>query len=220
MLAIVRVNEKTKLSTRRALLDAAAQAFAEHGYHDTNINSVSEAAGFAKGTVYNYFASKRDLLYELLREACQLAAASAADTDESTATRTRLEAFVFGNVRWARRRKALALLFARELVAGDANTRALILDAATPCIEEVAGILQAGIGRGEIPSHPPCEQLALMFIMLSNMLLLQGAASDWPTMQALPELATGLFLDGVASAPSLSLPTTSAINSSSLGNDT
>jgi len=79
--AIARVNE-TRLATRRALLDAAARAFAAHGYHDTNINTVSEAAGFAKGTVYSYFASKQELLDDLLREACGLAAASAADTAE------------------------------------------------------------------------------------------------------------------------------------------
>ena len=208
MLAIARVNEKTKLATRRALLDAAARAFAAHGYHDTNINSVSEAAGFAKGTVYNYFASKQELLNELLREACRLSAASAADTAESATTRMRLEAFVEGNVRWARSRNALALLFARELLAGDADTRALILDASAPCIEEVAAILRAGIARGEIADDAPCDRLALMFIMLSNMLLLQGAGSDWPTMRTLPKLAAGLFLDGLASAPSQGAPAT------------
>ena len=70
-----------------------------------------------------------------------------------------------------------------------------------PCIEKVAAILRTGIDRGEIAGGTPCERLAIVFIMLSNMLLLQGAAGGWPTMQALPELAAGMFLDGVACPP-------------------
>jgi AcrR family transcriptional regulator len=52
--------------TRRALLDAAAAEIAAEGYVGANINRISKAAGFAKGTIYNYFASKRDLMRALL----------------------------------------------------------------------------------------------------------------------------------------------------------
>ena len=54
--------------TRRMLLDAATQEFAQEGYHGANINRISTAAGFAKGTVYNYFPSKRELMLELIDE--------------------------------------------------------------------------------------------------------------------------------------------------------
>ena len=48
--------------TRLRLLEAAAEEFARVGYSDANINTISTSAGFAKGTVYNYFSSKRALL--------------------------------------------------------------------------------------------------------------------------------------------------------------
>src|SRR5690242_17533685 len=51
MLEGMRVNAQTQSDTRQRLLDAAAEAFAERGYHETRIDAVSEAAGVAKGTI-------------------------------------------------------------------------------------------------------------------------------------------------------------------------
>lgn len=52
--------------TRRRLLDAATIEFAQEGYDGANINRISKAAGFAKGTIYNYFPSKRTLMLSLI----------------------------------------------------------------------------------------------------------------------------------------------------------
>ena len=52
--------------TRRLLLDAATAEFAREGYNGANINRISRAAGFAKGTIYNYFPSKRELMLSLI----------------------------------------------------------------------------------------------------------------------------------------------------------
>jgi AcrR family transcriptional regulator len=52
--------------TRRALLDAAADEFAREGYAGANVNRISKAAGFAIGTIYNHFESKRALMLALI----------------------------------------------------------------------------------------------------------------------------------------------------------
>jgi AcrR family transcriptional regulator len=54
--------------TRQLLLEAAAQEFARKGYAGANVNHISRAAGFAKGTVYNYFDSKRALMRAIIDE--------------------------------------------------------------------------------------------------------------------------------------------------------
>jgi AcrR family transcriptional regulator len=54
--------------TRRLLLDAATAEFAREGYNGANINRISREAGFAKGTIYNYFPSKRALMLSLIDE--------------------------------------------------------------------------------------------------------------------------------------------------------
>lgn len=54
--------------TRRRLLEAAEQVFAKLGYHDASIVKITEAAGVAQGTFYIYFASKKDIFDELVRD--------------------------------------------------------------------------------------------------------------------------------------------------------
>jgi AcrR family transcriptional regulator len=53
--------------TRRGLLDGAARAFAEHGVRGTSMQAIAAAAGVAKGTLYNHFRTKDDVLAVLLR---------------------------------------------------------------------------------------------------------------------------------------------------------
>lgn len=60
--------EESKEATRRALLDAAAQVFARHGFHGASIDMVAESAGYTKGAVYAHFKTKDDLYLALLDE--------------------------------------------------------------------------------------------------------------------------------------------------------
>jgi AcrR family transcriptional regulator len=63
--------EQVFSQTRHTLLEAAAQEFARRGYDQANINTISTQAGFAKGTVYNYFPSKQALLLALIDDIAQ-----------------------------------------------------------------------------------------------------------------------------------------------------
>jgi AcrR family transcriptional regulator len=53
---------------RRAILDAAAEVFAETGIDGASLDDVAEAAGFSKGAVYSNFAGKDDLILALMDE--------------------------------------------------------------------------------------------------------------------------------------------------------
>jgi AcrR family transcriptional regulator len=54
--------------TRQRLLVAAEDVFADLGYHEASIVKITEAAGVAQGTFYLYFASKKDVFDELVRD--------------------------------------------------------------------------------------------------------------------------------------------------------
>jgi AcrR family transcriptional regulator len=56
------------LETRRRLLDAAELVFAELGFYDASIVKITEAAGVAQGTFYQYFSSKQEIFEELVRD--------------------------------------------------------------------------------------------------------------------------------------------------------
>ncbi len=53
--------------TRQSVLDAAAHLFASKGYADTNMSDIAAEAGIKAGSVYYHFASKDELVYEVLR---------------------------------------------------------------------------------------------------------------------------------------------------------
>jgi len=50
------------------ILQAAARVFAERGYASATTRQIGQAADVAEGTLYNYFASKRDLLMAIAEE--------------------------------------------------------------------------------------------------------------------------------------------------------
>ncbi|OBK76238.1 TetR/AcrR family transcriptional regulator [Mycobacterium sp. 1274761.0] len=47
--------------TRSLLLDAAEQVFAEKGFVPATLDDIAGAAGYSKGAIYKYFATKEDL---------------------------------------------------------------------------------------------------------------------------------------------------------------
>lgn len=51
---------------RELILDAAIDAFADTGYHQTSLAEVSRRAGVSKALIYEHFASKQELFGELL----------------------------------------------------------------------------------------------------------------------------------------------------------
>jgi TetR/AcrR family fatty acid metabolism transcriptional regulator len=58
---------KEKLREARAglILDVAEEVLAEKGYHDASMEEIAVRAGVAKGTLYQHFPSKEDLVFAL-----------------------------------------------------------------------------------------------------------------------------------------------------------
>ncbi|MEJ2696699.1 MAG: TetR/AcrR family transcriptional regulator [Candidatus Sulfobium sp.] len=53
--------------SKRCILEAAGQLFAEAGYADTTIRKVAARAGLSVGTIYLYYSNKEELYSELFR---------------------------------------------------------------------------------------------------------------------------------------------------------
>lgn len=58
-------------ATTTALLDAAAQTFAEHGFEATTMDEIAERVGLSKGALYYRYKTKEDLFIALLDERCK-----------------------------------------------------------------------------------------------------------------------------------------------------
>lgn len=53
---------------KKKIFNAALSVFTEKGYHNATIEEIAVLSGIGKGSVYRYFASKKELLNELLIE--------------------------------------------------------------------------------------------------------------------------------------------------------
>jgi len=58
---------KLPSAQQQAILSAALEEFAAHGFHDASLNRVIDAAGISKGSMYYYFDSKEDLYTHVTR---------------------------------------------------------------------------------------------------------------------------------------------------------
>lgn len=52
---------------RRAILDAAADLFAERGFHGCSISDLANACGMSKSLLYHYFTAKEGILFEVMQ---------------------------------------------------------------------------------------------------------------------------------------------------------
>lgn len=52
---------------RTIIIEKAIKLFAAKGYHSTSIQEIAKACGIAKGTLYNYFESKEDVMLSVLK---------------------------------------------------------------------------------------------------------------------------------------------------------
>ena len=61
--------EKKKSTTcqkRKKIVDKAWELFAKNGYKETKVEDITKDLGISKGSFYTYFATKDELLYEVL----------------------------------------------------------------------------------------------------------------------------------------------------------
>lgn len=68
MTIVTSLRERKKATTRRQILDAAVRLFSERGFEAPTIDEIAAAAETGKGTIYNYFRTKEDILVAYLAE--------------------------------------------------------------------------------------------------------------------------------------------------------
>ena len=81
--------------TRRRLLEAAEQVFADLGYHDASIVKITEAAGVSQGTFYLYFAGKQEIFDVLVEDLNTRLRHTMSDASAKGGTRMEMERLGF-----------------------------------------------------------------------------------------------------------------------------
>jgi AcrR family transcriptional regulator len=193
---------------RTQILDAATRVFASNGFNRATIHDVAQAAGVADGTIYNYFASKTDLLFGLLdrlndteRRPASLAQATDASFGDSIGNyfraylRERVEAL------WSNADLFRAVL--PELLANPALRARYHDEVIAPTMALGEGAFGALVGTGtvrdlDLPLSVRIVAGSVLGLMVLQLLGDETLAARW---REIPDAIADLLLPGLTLTP-------------------
>lgn len=201
---MARLNADAKREVRARLLKTAATHFAATGFDGTSVDAVSVAAGYAKGTLYNYFRSKEELFGAVIEEGARRAVArSGAAAAGGRSTRARLRALARADLAVLRDDEPFTKVLVREAMSFQPQTYALVARHLAPFVEVVEEILNAGVAAGELRPSRPVGELALLWVGMLALCYVQhwGSGGAWPALDDVPDLVVDTFLHGAVGRP-------------------
>jgi AcrR family transcriptional regulator len=203
VLSLMRITRAAQDRVREQLLHTAAAHFARDGFDRANINDIAVEAGFAKGTVYNYFSSKAELFGAVLEVACERAVDLYTASTHGESTRSSLEALAAADVEVLREQEPFMKVLVREAMSFRPETYSTVVSHLGPFLLAIEQVLDRGVAQGQVRDDRPVEQLAVLFVGILSMLYVQhwGSGGVWPGLDELPALAVNVFLDGAAPSP-------------------
>jgi AcrR family transcriptional regulator len=181
---------------------AAYELFAAQGYHRTSMDAIAERAGVAKGTLYWYFKSKRELFIALFHHVTMGLINPWAPTEEgayiSPTERLKAGMAQFRNSTEQIWRIAHIMIQARAIDLDDDEMSRVIDSAVGAAAASLDEIIAAGVARGEFrPVSPQGMSLALISLVTGMALLVREdrLQEQWPSLLTAAEtlVSSGLF---------------------------
>lgn len=158
-----RVSVREKTATKQRLVEAAKSEFAQRGLAGARFDEISRAAGFAKGTIYNYFDSKEALFFTIVAEWC---AALLASVDFATGLTAREQLLEIArlDVEIASKDPDLAAVIIYQMPALSGTHRSAADAALAPGIDALSLVIAAGINDGEFSDSFDAHTFGRLFL--------------------------------------------------------
>ncbi len=197
---MAKIRDKKKQLARERLVEAASAEFAECGYARAHMDRISTNAGFGKGTVYNYFPSKYDLLLAVAEHAMErltreIRKETAGISDPVEKMRRGLEVD-FG---FMVRNEALSKIIIREGFAADPQRQKEFLTALAPIYGLVVEMLEEGKRAGRFREDVDSDLATFVSEgIVGYMLLARWTLEDARlTPDRLADITMKCFIEGI-----------------------
>ncbi|MDN5682623.1 TetR/AcrR family transcriptional regulator [Corynebacterium glyciniphilum] len=149
---------------RGRLLSAAAEAFADRGFHGTTTRDIAGAAGMSPAAVYVHFPSKEELLYQLMHDGHlqTLAVMDDADLPDAPAPQ-RLASVMSAFARYHALEHTGARVVNYELASLSAEHAVVVSALRREVTARLRDIVDAGVAEGEFrtPDSRTCTEALL-----------------------------------------------------------
>jgi AcrR family transcriptional regulator len=146
-------NNLAAQETKRKLIEAAGEVFAEYGFERATIKQITDRAGASLAAVNYHFSDKHELYYQVIRHSHQTVASAMAmvkDLSPQLSPEQRLRAFIgalLGNMLDPSLPKWQGLLLWREMQQPTAATERLISETFCDCTGSIEGLIAALVSR-------------------------------------------------------------------------
>jgi AcrR family transcriptional regulator len=190
--------------TRLAIVNGAAEVFAQHDFHKVLTDHIAAQVGIGKGTIYRYFRSKEELYLAAISEGLSgLRTAVERATAEQHDLRAMIESLSGTMIAYFWRRRDFFVLVNRLEATLTQAERADWQKSRDELVASIARRLDQAAARGEIAPLQSRLAVEALFGMIRGVCVYR-AERDRPA--ALTQLVTNLFLNGLAKTPAPAAP--------------
>ncbi len=173
--------EKASAQRKNAILNAAVMCFIENGYHQTGVRDIARKAGVSLGNLYNYFASKTEVLVEIAAiERAELEPFLQILAQDKPALDV-LDTFIPAYSRHlsAPETVILALEITLEAIR-EAHIAELFTESRNTLINTIAGVLERGILEGSLRKLESTSETAHLILEIMEGTAFRHGIEDVP----------------------------------------
>jgi len=153
----VKPKRRTRIQTekREVILEAALEAFSQHGFRGATIDQIAEAAGMSKPNLLYYFRSKEDIHVTLMQRLLETWLAPLKELDDIGDPVSELRSYIRRKLEMARDYPRESRLFANEILQGAPRIMPMIEGELKSLVDEKAEIIRGWMRRGRIARTDP-----------------------------------------------------------------
>ena len=148
-----------------AIIKAAEEEFARHGFKGTSMNTIAQNVGLPKANLHYYFSNKLGLYLAVLRNIVNLwdgvFNSLSAEDDPAQA----LEAYIRAKMEFSRRHPKASRIFAMEVISGSPHLSRYFSEGYTQWFGERMAVFQRWIDDGKMA---PVDPAHLIFMLWST----------------------------------------------------
>ena len=156
---------RIRLKNEEAILKAAEEEFARHGFKGTSMNTIAQNAGLPKANLHYYFGNKQGLYLAVLNNIVNLWDGVFNNLSAEDDPAEALETYLRAKMEFSRRHPKASRIFAMEVISGSPYISEHFSEQYVEWFEERASVIQAWVDAGKID---PVDPAHLIFLLWSS----------------------------------------------------
>ena len=200
------VRKEREFNRRRAeILEQAEKIFAAKGFERATVAEIALAAGYAVGTIYQYFDGKDDLFTAMVTEKMEAMYSKIRRKVEQEKDRLgKIRALVRSQFRFAEKNRAFCAIFIRRestaFSEGDSELKERIISDYMDHIDYIEAIVRGGVAGGTLRQLPTRSLAFALAGMINSFIFSWMCMPGEEPLSARTDILVDIYLHGVGQA--------------------